>query len=123
MAESLSNVFDKNRFRHYFNFKRGNLNPEYHHRLTAGRQWKNATVLLISRIIVLRRLPCGAALPEKTSAKRQNFETKPKKSLTVLQIANSIPSCYYCNKVILDFAETLTFARVYKKELQWLLLS
>jgi len=48
MAESLSNVFDKNRFRHYFNFKRGNLNPEYHHRLTAGRQWKNATVLLIS---------------------------------------------------------------------------
>ena len=43
MAESLSNVFDKNLFRHYFNFERGNLNPAYYRQLTAGCQWKNAT--------------------------------------------------------------------------------
>jgi len=58
-----------------------------------------------------------AALPEKTSAKRQNFETNPKKSLTVLQIANSIPACYYYNKAIVNLAETNTSESVYQKEL------
>jgi len=62
MAESLSNVFDKNLFRHYFNFERGNLNPEYYRRLTACRQWKNAELFLFEGIIALRRLPFGAAL-------------------------------------------------------------
>jgi hypothetical protein len=56
MAESLSNVF-----RHYLTFERRNLNPEYHGRLTACRQWKNARTLLIRRIIALRRLVCRAA--------------------------------------------------------------
>ena len=83
MAESLSIVFDKNPFRHCFNFERGDLNPEYHRRLKAFRQ-------------------------------RQNFETNPKKSLTVLQIDNNIPTCYHYNKAIVDFAEKLTSAKVYK---------
>ena len=40
MAESLSNVFNKNLFRHYFNFERVNLNFEYHLQLITDRQWK-----------------------------------------------------------------------------------
>jgi hypothetical protein len=36
----------------------------------------------------------------------QNLETNPKKGLTALQIANSIPTCYYGNKAIVDFADT-----------------
>ncbi len=59
----------------------------------------------------------------KAFRQRQNFETNPKKSLTALQIDNSISFCYYYNKVFIDFTETHTSARIYHKELKWLLLS
>jgi hypothetical protein len=59
---------------------------------------------------------------EKGLTKRQNCETNSKKSLTMQQIPNNIPGCYY-NKAIVDFAEALTSEKICRKELQWLLLS
>ncbi len=81
MAESLSNVLDKNLFRHYFNFERGNLNPEYHRILTAGRQWKKAAALLLELTISIphRKCPlnsqlCRKRLPQNGKTLKQTLK-------------------------------------------------
>jgi len=142
MAESLSNVFDNNLFRRYFSFERVNLNPEYHPRLTSCRQWKNVTALLIRRIIALRRLACGgsfarhcsSAILIKNTSRHYSFVRVrrsrngkywkiPKKNLTAPRMTHNILTGHGDVDVAVDFTNTHTFARVYNKELQWLLLS
>jgi len=58
----------------------------------------------------------------KTFEKQQKLEN-PKKNLTVRRMIHNILTGHGDVDVAVDFTNTHTFARVYNKELQWLLLS
>jgi hypothetical protein len=70
----------------------------------------------LTTIVVIAPDNASVPLAGKTTAKRQNFETNLKKGLTLLQIANSMSTCYYRNKAIVGFADTHTSVRIYHKE-------